>query len=230
MKKIFLTAIAIVFAIAFTLAAPSVPTAAGDGLFDLRRVDVGNISDSENAEMEIELRNITGAPFSIENIDTSCGCTVANATEGPIAPGETAKVRVTIDTRGKMGEISKEIKLFTSGGSDPHVLTLTGKVEHFGEGMPDPSVIFEGDCSVCHVGLNVEMKQGQVLYNSICYLCHKDGLSPEAAVSVGLSNVIARGIPGTSMPGYLKKAGGPLSMEQVESLTDYIREKFYKGN
>jgi hypothetical protein len=226
MNKILLTAIAFTL----VLAAPPVSGAAGDGLFDLKTVDVGNISDGGSAEVEIELRNITGAPLNIEKVDTSCGCTIVNATEDPIAPGETTRVRVTIDTRGKMGDISKELKLFTSGSGDPHVLTLTGKVEHFGEGMSDPSVIFQGDCASCHVGLNVEKKEGQVLYNSVCFLCHKGGLGQEAAISVGLSNVIAKGMPGTSMPGFSKKAGGPLNMEQVDSLADYVREKFYKGN
>jgi len=225
MKKFILTGITI----ALALMAPQYLRAANDGLFDLKSVDVGNISEGETKEVEIELRNITGAPLSIENIDTSCGCTIANASEGLIAPGETAKVRVTIDTRGKMGDISKELKLFTSEGSAPHVLTLTGKVEHFGEGMPDPSVIFKGDCASCHVGENVEKKEGQVLYNSICFLCHKSGLRQEAAISVGLSNVIAVGIPGTSMPGFSKEAGGPLSLKQVESLADYVRDKIIKG-
>lgn len=226
MKKFLLMTIIL----AFLTAAPAALLSAGNGLFDLKSVDVGNISDSGSAEVEIELKNITGSPLNIEKVDTSCGCTVVNASDNTIAPGETTRVRVTIDTRGKMGEISKELKLFTSGSNNPHVLTLKGKIEHFGDKMPDPGVIFEGDCATCHVGENVEEKHGHVLYNSVCFICHKKGLSPEAAGSGNLEAVIADGIPGTSMPGFSKKAGGPLDIEQVRTLTEYSRKTFSKGN
>jgi len=221
-KQFLLTAAAL----SLLIALPHAIGAAGNGIFDLKSVDLGNITDSGSTEVEIELRNITGAPINIEKVDTSCGCTVANATDQTIAPGETTKVRVTIDTRGKMGEISKELKLFTSNSGDPHVLTLTGKVEHFSDKMPDPSVIFEGDCASCHVGQNVEEKEGEVLYNSVCFLCHKNGIGPAAAASDDLAAVIANGIPGTSMPGFSKEAGGPLVIKQVSSLASYVSGKF----
>lgn len=223
-KLIFMTILLLLL-----VTAPAALLSAGSGLFDLKTVDVGNISDSGSAEVEIELKNITGSPLNIEKVDTSCGCTVINASDSTIAPGETTRVRVTIDTRGKMGDISKELKLFTSGSGDPHVITLKGKIEHFGDRMPDPSVIFEGDCTSCHVGENVENKHGQVLYNSVCFLCHKSGLSPEAAGSESLGTVIANGIAGTSMPGFSKDAGGPLELKQIQSLSEYARKTFYKG-
>jgi len=215
--------------ITFALILPAPLMAAEGGLFDLKSVDMGNISDKGPAEFEIELKNITGSTLNINKVDTSCGCTVVNAPEGPIMPGETARVRVTLDTRGKMGDISKELKLFTSGGSDPHVLTLKGRIEHFGDTLPDPSVVFQGDCASCHVGKNIERKQGPELYNSVCYLCHKNGLGGTGTALTGIENIIAAGIPGTSMPGFSKESGGPLSDEQVKSLSTYVRKNYYPG-
>jgi len=211
----------------FALILPAALMAADGGLFDLKNVDVGNISEGEPAEFEVELRNITGSPLNINKVDTSCGCTIANAPKGPIAPGETARIHVTIDTRGKMGDISKELKLFTSGGRDPHVLTLKGRIEHFGDSLPDPSVIFQGECASCHVGDNIEQKQGAVLYNSVCFICHKNGLGGSSKASGDIDKIIAAGIPGTSMPGFSKEAGGPLSSEQLKALSTYVMSIYY---
>lgn len=198
----------------------------GEGLFDKQSFELGTMQEGEPAEFVIELKNTSDAPLSIEEVDTSCGCTIANAPKGPIKPGETARVSVSIDTSGKVGAMAKTLTIKTDQPGQPHVLTLKGRVEHFGEGLPDVSVVFRGDCRSCHVGADVEKKFGKALYNSVCFLCHQKGLSPEAASSGGLIDVIERGIPGTSMPGFLTESGGPLNPAQTESLAEHVRERF----
>lgn len=196
--------------------------------FDLKEVELGVLNEGGLETFEIELTNITNASLNIEGVDTTCGCTLAEAPQGPIKPGETAKVKVTIDTRGKVGDISKMLTIKTSSGlmqSSSHEVLLKASVGH-GEGIVDPSVIFAGDCASCHVGINVEKKKGEMLYNSICSLCHKGGIDAEAANSQRLVAVIGQGIDDSSMPGFLESERGPITPEQVDSLVTYIRKRF----
>jgi len=80
------------------------------------------------------------------------------------------------------------------------------------------------------------------LYRQNCAGCHGvDGVKgvatpiglPEYQALVDdatLRNIIAKGVPGTSMPGFSHTSGGPLTDRQIDALARGVRSTWSKGN
>ena len=51
------------------------------------------------------------APLIISDAKGSCGCTVLDHPKEPIAPGATASIDVTFDSKGRIGKQSKAVTL-----------------------------------------------------------------------------------------------------------------------
>lgn len=64
----------------------------------------------------------------IGEIKTSCGCTNAMPSQKEIPPGGNGKIKVTFDSRGFLGNVSQEIKVYTNDPGHP-VTALSLKVE-----------------------------------------------------------------------------------------------------
>jgi mono/diheme cytochrome c family protein len=98
-------------------------------------------------------------------------------------------------------------------------------VKHSGDGVVDAGAIFRGDCRRCHVGTDIKSKQGEMLYNAVCFMCHKD-YSTYKHLSKGLlEKSISDGITNTSMPGFAETKGGHLSSEQISSLVNFLKNQ-----
>lgn len=73
-------------------------------------------------------------------------------------------------------------------------------------------------------------KLGAELFRTDCLICHRKGqianpLELLKKVSEGeLKASIGEGVPGTIMPGFSLKVGGPLTDSQLRSLIKYIKE------
>jgi hypothetical protein len=63
----------------------------------------------------------------VENAHSSCGCTVPERPEAPIAPGETAKLKI-IYNAASAGPINKEIFVKFAGVDVQKVLRISGEV------------------------------------------------------------------------------------------------------
>jgi hypothetical protein len=78
----------------------------------------------ENASFTFNVTNVSPAEVVIEDTSTSCGCTVAELPADPwkLAPGAHGQIQVTMDFNGQIGDVSKEVTVFTSKGNE--VLTV----------------------------------------------------------------------------------------------------------
>lgn len=74
-----------------------------------------------------EFTNTGVEPLTITNVRPSCGCTQANKPEGAVAPGETASIAVSYDTK-RVGNFTKTITV-TTDKTEPIVLTINGSVK-----------------------------------------------------------------------------------------------------
>ncbi|MBU2996863.1 DUF1573 domain-containing protein [Cellulophaga baltica] len=63
--------------------------------------DFGNIIQSTPQETVFKFTNTGDAPLIITNAKSTCGCTVPEKPEGPIAPGETGELLVKFNGSGK---------------------------------------------------------------------------------------------------------------------------------
>jgi mono/diheme cytochrome c family protein len=103
----------------------------------------------------------------------------------------------------------------------------------------DRQAVFKGDCRSCHVDPGVG-KLGKELYAADCGVCHDSHI--RAAIVPDLRapkaprdrdywvNWITYGRPGSMMPAFGEKDGGPLSKEQIDSLVKYLVENFPQGS
>jgi hypothetical protein len=93
--------------------------------------DVGFVAKGEVASHEFGIRNAGDAPLQIQEVRASCGCT-ATEFDKVIAPGQTGKVRLTLDTSTFSGPVAKGVTVLTNDPAAPTIeLTIRARVEPF---------------------------------------------------------------------------------------------------
>lgn len=90
--------------------------------------DYGDVAYKGNGTYSFVFTNTGTEPLMISNAKGSCGCTVPSWPKEPIAPGASAKIDVTYDTK-RVGAISKSVTLTSNAVNTPvKVLRIKGKV------------------------------------------------------------------------------------------------------
>lgn len=98
--------------------------------------DIGFVAKGEKAAYDFAIRNEGDAPLQIQEVRAACGCTVADY-DKVIAPGQTGKVRVSVDTMTFSGAIAKGVTVFTNDPATPQMeLTIRAQVEPFIKAKP----------------------------------------------------------------------------------------------
>jgi hypothetical protein len=93
--------------------------------------DLGFVPKGEMATHEFQIRNEGNAPLELKQVMSSCGCTVAHF-DRVVAPGQTGKVNVTVDTTTFNGPIAKGVTVYLNDPATPTMeLTIRAKVEPF---------------------------------------------------------------------------------------------------
>ncbi len=91
--------------------------------------DFGDMVQGEKKEHTFSLTNNGKTDLIIRNVRSSCGCTAVAPSKKVIAPGETAPIKVTFDSRGKRGRQSKSITVITNDPKNPtSTLRITSNV------------------------------------------------------------------------------------------------------
>lgn len=81
--------------------------------------DFGEMKQGEKKDHTFTLTNDGKSELIIRNVRSSCGCTAVAPSKKVIAPGETAPIKVTFDSRGKRGRQSKSITVITNDPKTP---------------------------------------------------------------------------------------------------------------
>jgi hypothetical protein len=71
--------------------------------------------------------NTGDTPLVIQNVKTSCGCTVPEWPQKPVNPGNSGEIKINYDT-SHPGMFNKTITVFYNGQESPQVLNIKGKV------------------------------------------------------------------------------------------------------
>lgn len=90
--------------------------------------DYGTILQGGDGSYDFGFKNVGNEPLMLTNVRSSCGCTIPQWPREPIAPGETASIKVKYDTR-RIGSFSKSITVTSNGSAQPIILRIKGKVE-----------------------------------------------------------------------------------------------------
>ena len=101
-------------------------TAAASMAFDKQEQSFGVITTGEIIERNFDFTNKGSVPLIIYDASSSCGCTIPEYPKEPIMPGERGTIKVTYDSKGKIGTQDKAITLKTNAGT--HTVHLKGAV------------------------------------------------------------------------------------------------------
>lgn len=95
--------------------------------FKAETIDYGEIKKGSNGVRVFEFTNTGDAPLVIEDVKSSCGCTVPTKPEKPILPGETGKIEVKYDTN-RPGPIRKTVTVYSNAEEPVKALKIKGTV------------------------------------------------------------------------------------------------------
>lgn len=131
MKKAFsvLTMVAIYVSLSCSQTSqPDNELLAGTIQFEQTTHDYGTITQGSDGTYEFIFHNRGSEPLLLNNVRSSCGCTIPEWPKEPIATGETGKIKVSYNTR-ILGTFSKSISVYTNSDEKPVILVIKGKVE-----------------------------------------------------------------------------------------------------
>lgn len=80
---------------------------------DTESIDYQTVAYGSNGERTFNVSNSGDKPLIITNVQTSCGCTVAEYPKKAILPGDTVPITVAYDTK-REGVFRKSIQIFSN--------------------------------------------------------------------------------------------------------------------
>lgn len=114
--------------ILFLSAVPSVEAQNGPKFqFVTEVIDFGEIKKGDDGTRVFEFTNTGNQPLIIENVYSSCGCTIPSWTNTPVPPGESGTIAVKYNT-DIVGPIRRTITIYSNADENPKAIKIKGKV------------------------------------------------------------------------------------------------------
>ena len=197
------------------------------------------------AKFTFSVTNLMDSEVVITDAKPSCGCTEAKMPSKPwhLAGGSNGVINVGVNLAGKSGTLFKWVDVFYASNATKRLNlkvimpedTKMVRSRNQEIAKADRQKVFQGDCAKCHVE-PTKGKMGKDLYAAACGICHDDAnratMVPDLHAIANSMDYnfwkvwISEGKPGTLMPAFSKKEGGPLSDEQIDSLAQFMLKAF----
>jgi len=97
--------------------------------FKSTKFDFGTINEGTKAKHTFEFTNVGTEPLVIQDAKASCGCTVPTFSNTPVDPGESGKIDVVFDSKGRPGKTSKNVTITANTEPIKTKLFITGEVK-----------------------------------------------------------------------------------------------------
>ena len=91
--------------------------------------DFGTIKEGQKLEVAFRFKNSGDKPLVIDRVQPSCGCTVAEQSKEPIAPGGEGQIRATFNSEGRTGVNHKTLYVFANIKGPQNALQFVVQVE-----------------------------------------------------------------------------------------------------
>lgn len=88
----------------------------------------GKVTDGEKIIISFHFKNTGTKPLVITNVSASCGCTVPEKPEAPIAPGEEGVIKAEFNSSGRVGMASKYVNVTCNTPTQNYTLLFEGEV------------------------------------------------------------------------------------------------------
>jgi hypothetical protein len=95
--------------------------------FNVETFDFGKIKQNTPKTATFIVTNISNDILLIDQANPTCGCTIADYTKTPIAPGKTGIIKATYDA-ASLGRIDKTLTVKFAGIEDVKFIKLSGEV------------------------------------------------------------------------------------------------------
>ena len=95
--------------------------------FKSETVDYGKITKGSDGIRVFEFTNTGDAPLIVNDVKSSCGCTVPKKPKGPIAAGASGTIEVKYDTN-RVGPIRKTVTVYSNADEPIKALKIKGEV------------------------------------------------------------------------------------------------------
>ena len=93
--------------------------------FDKLKHDFGDVLPDSDNTTEFIVYNTGDKPLILDDVSASCGCTMPQKPEGPIAPGESDVIKVTFHPKpGQVNEIKKTVTVTANTEKKVHMLEI----------------------------------------------------------------------------------------------------------
>ena len=90
--------------------------------------DFGKVIQGEILSYTFHFKNVGKSSLLISGIEASCGCTTSVPPRAPIQPGEKGEIKITFDSKHKIGEISSYLIVTANTYPAQTVLTVNANV------------------------------------------------------------------------------------------------------
>jgi hypothetical protein len=90
----------------------------------------GKVKEGQVYQFTFNFSNKGSNILSIKDVKSSCGCAVASISQKDLKPGESATLKVELDTSKRKGRMSRTLTVISNDPEDPNkILTLYAEVE-----------------------------------------------------------------------------------------------------
>lgn len=95
--------------------------------FKAEVIDYGDIAKGSDGVRTFQFKNVGAEPLIIENVYSSCGCTVPTWTKAAVAPGKSGEIQVKYDT-SRIGPIRRTITIYSNTDEPVRAVKIKGRV------------------------------------------------------------------------------------------------------
>lgn len=153
MKKLLIAIFVILPLSVFAQTGPKIEINGGEN------INTGSHRRGVEVKYEISFKNVGDQDLLITNVQTTCGCSSALASNDPVKPGESGTIKFTYNGQG-MGSVTKVVVITTNEtGNLQHNVNLTMN-------MADPITLNPGSI-ITEGKVGDELKQTATILNSM---------------------------------------------------------------
>lgn len=118
MKTLALATLAVLLTVPAWADTPTVPRPKGPKIVvEPGGFDFGNALQQKTLQKEFLIRNLGSEDLVIEQVSTSCGCTVVEGYSKLVKPGGSTPLRVSLETRRAVGRLLKTVVIRSNDGA-----------------------------------------------------------------------------------------------------------------
>ncbi|MCF8378010.1 MAG: DUF1573 domain-containing protein [Bacteroidales bacterium] len=90
--------------------------------FSSTTFNFGKLAQGENVEYEYPFKNNGKSDLLIRKVNASCGCTAILTDQKIVGPGQSASIKVSFNSAGKMGAQNKTVTVITNDPLNPRII------------------------------------------------------------------------------------------------------------